>query len=239
MYRIAICDDNRRFMDEFLPRLDKALSSKSMDAKIEKFDNTASFLKRINQGVLFDLVFLDIYLGKENGYQFAKQLRNREIQMDIIFITTTEDYAVMGYDVSPLLYLVKPVKDTQIEYACDIFLKKNRPSQLILNLSGETFSLNITDLIYCEVCGHKVSLHLSSGAVKEIRYSLYDLEKQLPGSLFARSHQSYLINMSHISSITRYELTLDTGAKLPISQSRYMELQNRFILYASHQKIRI
>lgn len=239
MYHIAVCDDDRRFMDEFTQKLNKVLSSKNIDAEIEKFYDPASFLERVDQGTPFDLIFLDIFLGKENGYQFAKSLRNEDIQTDIIFITTTEDYAVMGYDVSPLLYLVKPIKDEQLVYACDIFLKKHRPTRILLNLSGETFSLNIADLLYCEVFGHRVSLHLASGSAKEIRYSMNKLEKLLPADLFIRSHQSYLVNMAHISSIIRYELTLSTGQTLPISQSRYMNLQNSFLLYASHQKIRI
>lgn len=239
MYRIAICDDDQRFAAELHQRLDRLLSAKDIDARVEEFHDTVSFLKQVDHDISYDLIFLDILLEEENGYLFAKYLRDEDIQTDIIFITSTEDYAVVGYDVSPLLYLVKPAKDAQLEYACDIFLKKHKPRQLLLNLPGETLSLNIDDLIYCEVFGHRVSLHLVSGTVREIRYSLNDLEKQLPSSIFARSHQSYLVNMAHISSIIRYELTLSTGQTLPISQSRYMELQNSFILYAGHQKIRI
>lgn len=237
LYRIAVCDDDPRFLEEFLPKLSKALSSKNIEAETEKFHDTASFLQRAYQGISFDLIFLDIYLGEENGYLFAKRLRSEEIQTDIIFITSTDEYAVMGYDVSPLLYLLKPVRDEQLAYACDIFLKKRRQTQLLLNLSGETISLGITDLLYCEVLGHRVSLHLLSGDVMKFRYSLSDLEKQLPDSLFIRSHQSYLVNMSHISSIIRYKLTLSTGETLPVSQSRYTDLQNRFIQYASRQNI--
>ena len=113
------------------------------------------------------------------------------------------------------------------------------PSQVLLNLSGEILSLNIADILYCEVYGHMTCLHLASGETRELRCSLNKLAQQLPSSVFARSHQSYLINMEHIDSITRYELTLSTGKILPISQSRYLELQNSFLLYASQQKIRI
>lgn len=119
-----------------------------------------------------------------------------------------------GYDVSPLLYLVQPVKDAQLEYTCDIFLKKHKPHRILLNLPGETLSLNIDGLLHCKVFRHRVSLHLVSEAVREIRYSLNELEKQLPSSIFARSHQSYLVNMAHINSIIRYELILSTGQTL-------------------------
>lgn len=239
LYRIAICDDDRRFTDEFHKKVDKTLASKNIDAETEEFYDTASFLKRINKGIVFDLIFLDILLDNENGYSFAKQIRNENIPIDIVFITVTQDYAVAGYDVAPILYLVKPIEDMQLQYAFDIFLKRHMPSQVLLNLSGEILSLNIADILFCEVYGHKTCLHLASGEIRELRCSLNKLEQQLPSTVFARSHQSYLINMEHIDSIARYELTLSTGETLPISQSRYLELQNSFLLYASQQKIRI
>lgn len=239
LYRIAICDDDRRFADEFHKKVNKALASKNIDAETEEFYDTASFLERINKGIVFDLVFLDILLDNENGYSFAKQIRRENIPIDIVFITVTQDYAIAGYDVAPILYLLKPIEDAKLRYAFDIFLKRHMPSQVLLNLSGEILSLNIADILYCEVYGHMTCLHLASGETRELRCSLNKLAQQLPSSVFARSHQSYLINMEHIDSITRYELTLSTGKILPISQSRYLELQNSFLLYASQKKIRI
>ncbi|HAP20666.1 MAG TPA: hypothetical protein DCR27_05275 [Lachnospiraceae bacterium] len=239
LYRIAICDDDRRFADGFHKKVNKALAMKNIDAETEEFYDTASFLGRINNGIVFDLIFLDILLDGENGYSFARQIRRENIPIDIVFITVTQEYAVVGYDVAPILYLVKPIEDTQLHYSFDLFLKRHVPSQVLLNLPGGILSLDIADILYCEVYGHKACFHLASGESRELRCSLNRLEHQLPSSVFARSHQSYLINMEHIDSITRYELTLSTGQTLPISQSRYLELQNSFLLYASQQKIRI
>ncbi len=239
MYRIAICDNDRRFIHEFHEKVTKALRAKNIDAETEDFLDTASFLERINKGVVFDLIFLDILLDNENGYSFAKKLRKENIQIDIVFITVTQDYAVVGYDVSPILYLVKPIKDSQLAYAFDIFLKKHIPSRILLNLPGKILSLNITDILYCEVYGHKICIHLISGETKELRQPLHKLEKEFPSTIFVRSHQSYLVNMKHIASITRYKLTLSNGQVIPISQSRYLDFQNSFIIFASRQKIRI
>lgn len=237
MYYIAVCDDDKSFTAAFHQKLSEVLSSKKVAAQIETFPNTVSFLRRMESGQAFDLIFLDIYLDEENGYHFAKRLRSENIHVEIVFITITEDYAVAGYDVSPLLYLVKPFQDEQLAYAIDIFLKKRQPSQVLLNLSGEILSLDITDILYAEVYGHTTCLHLVSGENRELRISLNKLEQQLPSSIFIRSHQSYLVNMSYILSVARYQLTLSTGLTLPISQSKYLNLQNSFILYAKQQKL--
>lgn len=237
MYYIAICDDDAVFAQTFHEKLAAVLSSKSIDAEIEVFHSTAAFLHQAESGQPFDLIFLDIYLGAENGYYFAKKLRGEHIDVDIVFITTTQDYAVAGYDVSPILYLVKPIQTEQLAYAIELFLKKHRPKQIILNLSGETISLNIADILYIEVYGHTTCLHLVSGESRKLRLPLNKLEQQLPSSVFIRSHQSYLVNMGHILSITRYQLTLSTGLNLPISQSKYLNLQNSFILHMKQQKL--
>lgn len=237
MYYIAICDDDADFARAFHKKLAAVLSSKKIDAEIEVFNSTDAFLRRTEGGQPFDLIFLDIYLGAENGYYFAKKLRGERMDVDIVFITTTQDYAVAGYDVSPILYLVKPIQDDQLAYAIELFLKKRQPKQLILNLSGETISLNIADILYIEVYGHTTCLHLVSGESRELRIPLNKLEQQLPSSVFIRSHQSYLVNMGHILGIARYQLTLSTGLTLPISQSKYLNLQNSFILHIKQQKL--
>ena len=77
MYRIAICDDDRCFSDEFHKKVNKTLASKNIDAETEAFYDTASFLEKINNGIIFDLIFLDILLDHENGYSFAKQMRKK------------------------------------------------------------------------------------------------------------------------------------------------------------------
>lgn len=237
MYYIAICDDDISFTAEFHKRLSAVLASKNIDVEIEDFPDTTTFLRRLESGHAFDLIFLDIYLDGENGYQFAKRLRSENIGVEIVFITTTESYAVAGYDVSPILYLVKPFQDDQIAYAIDIFLKKRQPSQILLNLSGELLSLDVAHILYIEVYGHKSCLHMASGEIRELRIPLNKLEQQLPSSIFVRSHQSYLVNMGYILSVARYQLTLSTGLTLPISQSKYLNLQNSFILYTKQQKL--
>ena len=68
-------------------------------------------------------------------------------------------------------------------------------------------------------------------------FPLNKLEQQLPSSAFVRSHQSYLVNMGYIQSVARYQLTLSNGLTLPISQSKYLSLQNSFILYVKQQKL--
>ena len=236
---IAICDDDRVFAAEFRRKLQAVLSSKETEADITCFSDTASLLHELNRGGSYDLIFLDILLEEENGYFFAKELRKNGVETDIIFITSTEDYAVAGYETAPLFYLLKPIQDQKLEQAVAAFLKKRTPQKIVLNLSGTYVPLSLADIEYCEVTGHTTSICFASGETKTFRCALKQLEKQLPQSLFARIHSGYLLNMLHIAGLERYAVTLDIGKTLPVSQSRYNELQSKYIRYVGRAAVLI
>ncbi len=153
------------------------------------------------------------------------------------YIIINDEIKSMETELKKINYRIK--RDAQITYALEIFIKKHIPQQILLNLSGGLVSIKLNEILYCEVYGHKTYVHLISGETKELRFSLQKLEDQLPASVFARSHQSYLVNMEHINRISRYKLTLSNGQTIPISQAKYLNLQNKFIAYSSQQKIRM
>jgi len=237
LYHIAVCDDDELFTEKFKNQLLQAVPGLNVQVSVHIFHDTVSLMEELLNGICFDLIFLDIYIKNENGYEFARQLRKRGITSDLIFITITSDYAVAGYEVSPLLYLIKPVTQEKLTQALTFFIQKHTPRHLSLRLSGELFSINISDILYLEVQGHTVSFYLISGKKLKSRLSLRSLASKLPSSLFVQSHQSYIVNLDHIESITRYHLMLSNKQILPISQSRYLELQKQFLNYSSHQKI--
>lgn len=238
MYQIALCDDDVNFIQQFLPRIKKELLANDPDGIIDTFTSISQLESRMASGTQYDLILLDILIGGDNGYDFAKRLRNKGIQTDIIFITSTTDYAVSGYEVSPLLYLIKPVSDERLSYAFSVFLKKHTPTRIVLKLNQEYQSLNITDILYVEVSGHTTIIHTTTDQIK-LRMPLSTLEQQLPSHCFSRSHQSFLVNLIHIEGISRYRITLTNGQTLPISQSRYSNLQKDFLNYAANKNIRI
>ncbi len=237
LYHIAVCDDDELFTEKFKDQLLQAIPELNVQACVHIFHDTDSLMEELSKGICFDLIFLDIYIKNENGYEFARHLRKRGITSDLIFITVTSEYAVAGYEVSPLLYLIKPVTQEKLKQALTFFIQKNVPRHLSLRLGGELLSINLSEILYLEVQGHTVSFHLISGKKLKHRLSLRSLAGKLPSSLFVRSHQSYIVNLDHIESIARYHLTLSNKQVLPVSQSRYLDLQKQFLNYSSHQKI--
>ena len=230
MYQIALCDDDVNFIQQFLPRIKKELLANDPDGIIDTFTSISQLESRMASGTQYDLILLDILICGDNGYDFAKRLRNKGIQTDIIFITSTTDYAVSGYEVSPLLYLIKPVSDERLSYAFSVFLKKHTPTRVVLKLNQEYQSLNITDILYVEVSGHTTIIHTTTDQIK-LRMPLSTLEQQLPSHCFSRSHQSFLVNCRFIRTLRTAQIELVNGVYIPVSKYRIKEVRRYFFEY--------
>lgn len=233
MYEIALCDDDTAFSASFKKLLSDTLDSKGISCHLTLFTDIASLRYAMENGQGYDLIFLDILFETEQGIRFAKFLRERKWNTDIIFVTGTSEYAVDGYEVSPLHYLLKPVDPEKLSAALERFLQKNTFPGLCFTTPKGLLHIKISDIVYFEIYGHEITIHRADGAKETCTGTLKDLEELLPPMTFVRPHRSYLVNFDHISEIVRYQMRLSSGDTIPISKNLYLKIQRSFIDYAS------
>lgn len=232
MYKIALCDDDTFFYVYFEHLLSKLLSNKAISYKLDYYPTTTSLEIAIRQGTFYDLIFLDILIDLDNGIDFARQIRTLDQNVNIIFVSSSSDYALNCYDLAPLHYLVKPFNIEKLETALNRFFEKYNVPKLCFQIPGEIHAIEISDILYFEVYSHKVHLKKTNGETISFLSSLREVEEFLPLMTFMRSHKSYIVNMQYISNIVRYKITLTSGENIPVSKGRYLGVQNRFIEYA-------
>lgn len=235
MYKIALCDDDISFYNTFESLLSQQLSGKNVSYKLKYYPSVSSFQEDAVQGASYDLIFLDILMGADNGIDFARQLRSVNKNTNIIFVTSSPEFALDGYDVAPLHYLVKPVNYEKLEVALNRFFEKYNPSKLLFKLPGSAVSMAVSDILYFEIFSHQIVITKINGENVTLNGSLKDVEQMLPCMTFMRPHKSYLVNMQYIAKIARYQITLGNGKILPIAKGRYLEMQNLFIEYADQK----
>lgn len=235
MYRIALCDDDSAFSAEFEVTVKKALEERDIPYELNLFSDAASLLAAMRQEGAFDLIFLDILLETANGIAFAKLLRKQDWNTDIIFVTSSRDYAIAGYDANPLNYLVKPVDPKKLSETLEAFIKKNRSQYICIQTPNRILHLRTLEILYFEIYSHQIIIHMTDGTKTSFMGTLKNIEEQLPPVTFLRPHRSYLVNMNHIVEITRYRLRLSSGEILPISKALYQKAQYGFIHYASQK----
>ena len=231
--RIAIVEDeesNQKILQDYLERLSK---EKGILFKIAVFNNGVAFLN--NYQAEYDLVFMDIQMPFENGIEVSKALREKDKYVAIIFVTNFVDYAVNGYEVNALDYIVKPID--YYDFALKInkalgLLKKHREKEtfLMISTSDGYQKIPIMSIRYVESNKHTVIFHTLDGEIRKYA-SIKSVEKMLPENVFVRCNSCYIVNLNYVTRIDKYDLFLDKES-LVISHPRKKEVIQRLVDFA-------
>lgn len=229
--RIAICDD--LYCDKAVLRrlIDKYCADYCLETEIFEFDSGEDFLADFIVGK-FQVVFLDIYMDGIDGITVAQKIREMDSDCIIIFTTTSFDYAVTGFAVKALHYLVKPVAYEQI---VDTFSRCQKTlahtMQYIEVLSNKIkIKILLKDIIYVEVYDKTSLIHTKSNIVKTY-LPINKIEGQLRNKSFLRCHRSYLVNMRYVDNILKDDFLLKNGEKIPIRKADKLFIKQTYADY--------
>lgn len=228
--RIAVCDDEkaqRRLIINYLQEWARA-SGQILD--ILEFPDGESLLFCWEDKKDFDLLILDIEMGRLSGMELAERIRGEDEEIPILFITGYETYMAQGYEVAAIQYLLKPLSKEKLFAVLDRLQRKRKPEEKLTFLTGEgVLLLAPSDIWFAEARGHQCILSTAQGSF-QIRHSITELLKMLSGQKgFVRCHRSYLVNLRHISAITKTELVMDDFRRLPVSRGAYRAVNEAFI----------
>ena len=226
--RIAVCDDEELFRIEFKSVLDKVLINAEYD--IDTFSGGSSLYEAFLKNP-FDLVFLDIEMPGIDGITLAKRLRAVSENVQIVFLTSHIEYALEGYEVNALRYLVKPVDMNKLsEVLKYIQDKKNNSRQIMIKQEGEDIVIDISDIIYMESMDKNVRI-VTSKSEYITRYNISDYEEELKNSGFLRIHRGYLISLSKVKKIVKNDVVMDGDISIPVSRSNIKTLKDALYAY--------
>ncbi len=219
-YRIAICDDSgadRQYVLDMVHRW-AALNAHAVHA--DDFASAESFLFHYEEQNDYDILLLDIEMGKMDGVTMAKKLRKENDTVQIVFITGYSDYIAEGYEVQALHYLMKPVKEEKLFSVLDRAAEKLSKNEKILNfeIGGEMVRVPIYQIRYADVFGNYVTIHALSDVT--VKMTLGELEKQLD-ERFYRVGRGAIINLTQISRVTKTEIKLSDGTAIPLPRGAY------------------
>lgn len=186
-----------------------------------------------NQPDKYDLLLLDIILDKKNGIELASSIRAQENSVSIIFITNSEDFMLQGYEVEPSGYLLKPVDNEKLESAIIKAYKKSKHNSIVVNNNSSTSMFMISDIMYIEILNKTLTVHLSDDRIVEVKMPLNKFYQKLPPDKFVQCHRCYVVSLSSIFSIKRYEILLNNHKKIPVSKRHYNDVQKALLQWAT------
>lgn len=232
MYKIAICEDDA-FIREDLRRLcDNILTDIHIEYSLSPFSTAEEVETALSSGFPFDLLILDIELGGKNGLELAKELRQQDNRISIIFVSSYENYLRDGYGVQPIHFLIKPVTREALTDAISTDLRLHRSHMPHINVRSGSRIVPVSsgDILYVEVMDHILHIHTRTEIIPS-RSTLTGFLELLPTDIFCRCHNSFAVNLQQISNITHASISLKNGATLPIGRKYYDDFQKAFIRY--------
>lgn len=218
-YKIAVCDDSevdRQYISGMVARWAK---ENGCMVQNDMFASAENFLFRYAEKKDYDILLLDIEMGKMDGVTMAKKLRQDNDTIQIVFITGYSDYISEGYEVAALHYLMKPVKEEKLFSVLDRAVEKLAKNEKVLyfDIGGEIVRVPVYQIRYAEVFGNYVTIHASEDLT--VKMTLGKLEKELDDRFF-RVSRSAIVNLTQISRVTRKEIRLRDGGGCFSAQSR-------------------
>ena len=236
MIKIAFCDDDMEVLHQMNELLDRYRVERNEDITYAAFQSPFELLTEIEKGIRPDILFLDVVMPGQNGMDVAKEIRQYDTNMKIIFLTSSPEFAVESYSVGAYFYQLKPIWEESFFRLMDSVLaecEKKKKNSLILRSKDGITKIDLQQLEYCEVLGRKLLFHLENGAVLESAGSLDDLAGQLMQySNFFRPHRSFLVNMEYIQNISSRSIKMVNDAEIPIPHGKCSEIKNTYMEYA-------
>ncbi|MDD6208310.1 MAG: LytTR family DNA-binding domain-containing protein [Clostridiales bacterium] len=228
MYQIGILDDEDRYLKQMETILTKVMPLPENQYRIECFNRAENLLQAVRQQP-FELLFLDILMNGMDGMDLAKVLRQEGYAGTIVFVTSSPEYAMAGYEVEAAQYLLKPVDEKKIaEIVAKQMSRYQEPKSLTLTGSGGRIQkIKIDEIRYLEVY-HRTLIFYCNEEKIEWTGTLDGIEESLP-DYFYRCHRSYLVNMNYVTGIVRYEYMLTTGERVPVAKNKYNEAKEKLI----------
>ena len=236
MIKIAFCDDDMEVLHQINELLDRYRVDRNEDITYAAYQSPFELLTEIEKGISPDILFLDVVMPGQNGMDVAKEIRQYDTNMKIIFLTSSPEFAVESYTVGAYFYQLKPIWEESFFRLMDSVLaecEKKKKNSLILRSKDGITRIDLWQLEYCEVLGRKLLFHLENGAVLESAGSLDDLAGQLMQySNFFRPHRSFLVNMEYIQNISSRSIKMVNDAEIPIPHGKCSEIKNTYMEYA-------
>lgn len=237
--RIAIVEDNEKDTEQLRSVIDAYTTERKMPVELDTFSSGSDFLRDFAPQK-YDLVFFDNYIGNGLGINFARKARAIDEKVEFVFVSMSPEFAVSGFEVRALHYLLKPATISAIAQVFERFWTRTaKPDIPMVELKSDyrPVLLPLSSIRYIEVenktclvrADEDVPVHLPLEKVMEL----------LPPGTFVRTHKGYAVRLGAIQSMKQSEFLLKDGGSVPIGRTYQKDCKGAFIEYlTSHQNMK-
>lgn len=241
--KITVCDDS---IKDLLDTEKLLLKYKSRypdtDFELEKYSDPSRLYHKIAEGKLTDIYILDMLMPNRTGIDLGQQIRMTGTDNVIIYITSSEDYALDAYEVHAVRYLLKPIDENKffeaLNYALSYTKAKTEPTYMVKTKNG-LLPRAYSKIEYIENVGRKLEVHLSDGELLKSLYIRTSFEEEVQELTehknFLQIHKSFLVNLDYVKQLTTDNVIMSSGKMLPVSRAKAPTVKRVYLLFVSEK----
>jgi DNA-binding LytR/AlgR family response regulator len=238
MIQIAVCDSSKKDAALLIDHINTYTDSININVKTEYFKSGLELVDAIeNENKIYSIIFLETILEGMNGIETAKEIRRIDMEVPIIFLTVSREYAVESYEVGAASYYLKPMSKEKLRLCLDKYIDKESEKIIVVKVHGDTRFINYENIMYLESFGHYISVHLLNESFL-ILGKLGDMEEKLSDRRFLRCHQSYLVNMDYIKEVRNCFILTD-GSEIPIRVRQKKKIADQCLSYCIDNNLKL
>ncbi len=222
MYHIAVVEDEKICSVQVQQFLDQYQEENNVRFKVTVFEAATQILESYEP--LYDMILMDIDMPGINGMDAADQIRQTDQDVVIVFITNIASFAIRGYEVGAMDFVVKPITYYNFSTRLARALKRSRsrePRQIILTLADGVKKLEVGQIYYVEV-QNRMLHYYTQESVFAVRGTMQSVQQMLEAYSFAKCNHWYMVNLRHVSEVKKntvvvgeYELEISRRNRTP------------------------
>lgn len=231
MFRIAIVEDDRSSSEMIRNYLLRYGEERKIGFYIDVFEDGDAIVDRYPAD--YDLLLMDIELPLLNGMDAAAEIRSMDSDVSIIFITNSPQYALQGYRVRAMDYLLKPIQYPVFEETMSEALerlKKREDRSIVIQVKGGKKKLSVQKIRYIEVQDHALTYHTTDGDFGA-KGTIRDAVEELQDAGFFHCNKGYLINLAYVDGISGQDIRIGSDV-IPVGRTRkkaFMDAMNEYM----------
>lgn len=235
MIRIAIVEDETAYAQTLRAYLDRYAAESGRQFAVTVYTDGEDIVD--NYRAEFDIILMDIEMQSMDGMTAAKRIRQSDGEVVIMFITNMAQYAIQGYEVDALDYVLKPISYfafiQRLERAISRSGDRHRQERsIVVTARGGASRVLVASILWIESRGHRLTYHTVNGEYESTVNTMKSVEEQLADDHFFRCNKCYLVNLAHVRGITDGDALVGQD-RIPVSQSKRGAFVRAMTDYAS------
>ncbi len=229
--RIAVCEDDDTEREYICSLVERWRDKNQTNCQIDAYRTAEQIMLSFDGEFPYSIYLLDIEMGKISGMEFAGKIRENDKEAVIIFLTGLAEYALDGYEVGAMQYLIKPIREEKLHtLLCQALdkLESNPEKFFVWEQGSEVLKISYDDIWYLEASGHYIKLFYGEHDICW-KASLVSIQKEFEQNGFVMPKRGVLLNLRKIAGIGKTSCLLDNGKSVTISRNCYKKVNEAFI----------